>query len=391
MLNAQCSMINVKLGILGGGQLGRMFIQNALNLNVEVHILDPDQYAPCRNIAETFTVGSLTDFETVYQFGKNLDMITIEIENVNVDALQKLADEGKQVFPQPNVIALIQDKGLQKQFYQKHQIPTASFELFENVVQIQEKYLNGALNFDTVYFQKLRTGGYDGKGVLKIAKQEDLDKLFDAPSILEKGTAIEKEIAVILARNSKGEIAVFPIVEMVFDPQLNLVDYLFAPAQISSDLAQKVDELARQIITKLDMVGILAIEMFVTPEKEILVNEMAPRPHNSGHHTIEANFTSQFEQHLRAIFNLPLGDPSTRNLAAMVNLLGESDFEGEAKYAGLEEVLAMKDVYVHLYGKKTTKAGRKMGHITILNEAHEAFEDLQVKINKVKNTLKVIS
>lgn len=381
-------MINEKLGILGGGQLGRMFIQNALNLNVEVHILDPDPNAPCRNIAKIFTVGSLNDFEMVYQFGKSLDIITIEIENVNVDALQKLADEGKQVFPQPHIIRLIQDKGLQKQFYQKHQIPTASFELFDNASQIRAKYQNGELNFETVYFQKLRTGGYDGKGVLKIAKQEDLEKLFDAPSVLEKGTAIAKEIAIIISRNANGEFNLFPIVEMVFDPQLNLVDYLFAPAHISSDLAQKANELARQIITKLDMVGILAIEMFITPENEILVNEMAPRPHNSGHHTIEANFTSQFEQHFRAIFNLPLGSTDTRSLAAMVNLLGEAGFEGEAKYEGLEEILSMRGVYVHLYGKKITKAGRKMGHITILNED---FEDLKEKINYVKNNLKVVS
>jgi 5-(carboxyamino)imidazole ribonucleotide synthase len=371
-----------KIGILGGGQLGRMFIQSAMNWNVEVHILDPDPEAPCKDIATSFRVGNLTDEDAVYQFAKDLDVITIEIENVSVSALEKLQAEGKKIYPQPEVIRIIQDKRTQKQFYQQHQIPTADFRLIENATQLKDH-----LDFLPA-FQKLGSGGYDGRGVIKLEDEFHLDRAFDAPSILEKLTDVWTEISVIIARNPKGEIAVFPPVEMVFNPEYNLVDYLLAPAQISHETLQKAEQLARQVITAFDMVGILAIEMFLTSTGELLVNEVAPRPHNSGHQSIEANFTSQYEQHLRAILDLPLGDTQIRSYSAMVNLLGEKDCEGEAIYQGLEEAIAQKGVFVHLYGKKYTKPFRKMGHITILDND---LGKLREKVKWAKDKVKVIA
>lgn len=371
-----------KIGILGGGQLGRMLIQAAIDLDLEIHILDPSPDAPCKNIATHFTIGSLTDFDTVYQFGKSLDILSIEIENVNTMALQKLVEEGKQVYPQPKVIEVIQDKRKQKQFYRQHQIPTADFILTKNKEEV-------AQNTDFLpAFQKLGSGGYDGRGVQRLDGADDLEKAFDAPGLLEKLTDIDKEIAIIISRNAQGKTAVFPPVELVFDPELNLVDYLYAPAQISNEMIEKGNEIAKKVIESLDMVGILAIELFLTKDGELLVNEVAPRPHNSGHHTIEANITSQYEQHLRTLLDLPPGATTTRSFAAMVNLLGEKGYTGPAKYDGLEEVLAMQGVYIHLYGKKITNPSRKMGHITLLGDD---LDDLKQKIEKVKDTLKVVS
>ena len=371
----------LKVGILGGGQLGRMLIQSGIDLNIQFSILDPDAEAPCKQLAE-FIQGKLTHFDTVMHFGKSCDLITIEIENVSVEALKELVRQGKKVFPQPEVIELIQDKRTQKEFYRKNNIPTAEFILVDSKHDIKKHVaFLPAVN-------KLGKEGYDGRGVQIIRNEKDFEKAFDAPSLLEKLIDFEKEISVIVARNENGEIVSYPPVEMVFHPEANLVEYLFSPAQISSAVSKEADQLARTIIQKLNMVGLLAVEMFVTKDDKILVNEVAPRPHNSGHQTIEANITSQYEQHLRAILNLPLGNTSSRQASAMVNLLGEEGYSGLAQYQGLEEILKLSGVHVHLYGKRNTKPFRKMGHVTIVGDD---IESLKKKANFVKHTLKVIA
>lgn len=373
---------NKKIGILGGGQLGRMIIQSATDFNFSIHVMDPDSDAPCKDIAETFTVGKLTREEDVYSFGKDKDIITVEIENVNTEALRRLEKEGKFVFPQPDVIELIQDKGAQKMFYQKHNIPTADFFLVENRESIK-RYSDYF-----PFFQKLRKGGYDGKGVQSLENPNQLEKSFDAPSVLEKKVDFEKEISVIVARNFRGEIKTYPAVECEFSKEANLVEFLFAPAQINRTQEQEAAAIAVKIIEKLNMVGILAVEFFLTKEGKWLVNEIAPRPHNSGHHTIEANSTSQFEQHLRSITNLPLGETSLLQPAVMVNLLGEPGYEGTAKYDGLADVLCLADVHIHLYGKKKTKPFRKMGHVTITDKD---LKSAKLKAKKVQERLKIIA
>lgn len=368
------------LGVLGGGQLGRMLIQSAINYNQDIHILDPDPQAPCKDLAQKFTCGSLKDFDTVYAFGQDCDVITVEIESVNTDALAKLESEGKQVFPQPHILKLIQDKREQKQFYQKNGIPTAEFILTENKAEVvKNKGFLPAVN-------KLGKEGYDGRGVQILRSESDLDQAFDAPGLLEKLIDFDKEIAVTVARNKKGDLIAYPAVECAFHPTANLVEFLFAPAEIADSVEKKAQEIAKEVILKLDMVGILAVEMFVTKSGEVLVNEIAPRPHNSGHHTIEANFTSQFEQHLRAVMNWPLGNPELRCPAAMINLLGEDGFTGEAIVEGQEDALSEKGVYIHLYGKKLTKPFRKMGHVTLLDED---IEHLKVRAQRIKDLIKI--
>ncbi|MDF9800542.1 5-(carboxyamino)imidazole ribonucleotide synthase [Catalinimonas alkaloidigena] len=371
---------NFKLGVLGGGQLGRMLIQSAIDFNLDVWILDPDENAPCKNIATQFFQGSLTDFDTVYNFGRQCDLVTIEIENVNTQALKKLQEEGVKVYPEPQVIELIQDKRAQKTFYKEHNIPTADFVLTENKEDVR-KYI---AMLPAVH--KLGKEGYDGRGVQKITTSQELDKAFETPGLLEKLIDFEKELAVIVARNEKGEMKTFPVVELVFHPEHNLVEYLFAPANIGEQIASDADALAKEVIEKLGMTGLLAVEMFLTKEGKLLVNEIAPRTHNSGHHSIEANVTSQFEQHLRAILNMPLGSTATKVPAAMVNLLGEDGFTGLAKLEGLEETLSIEGVKVHLYGKKLTKPFRKMGHITIIDQDINA---LKKKVEQVKHSLKI--
>jgi 5-(carboxyamino)imidazole ribonucleotide synthase len=370
----------LQLGILGGGQLGRMLIQEAINYNVNIHILDPDKNAPCRKLCNQFVCGSLGDFDTVYNFGKELDMITIEIEKVNVDALERLEEEGVMVYPQSRVIRLIQDKGLQKQFFKQNDIPTAIFQFASN----KESLSNVAIPLP--YVQKLRKDGYDGKGVKMIRTVEDLASAFEEPSIVEEIVDFEKEIAVIVARNDRGDVQTFPMVEMEFNPQANLVEFLISPSTYSFEIQQQAEEIARKIANDLQIVGLLAVEMFLTKSGEILVNELAPRPHNSGHHTIEGNYTSQFAQHLRAIFNLPLGNTEAISNAVMINLLGEEDYEGLAKYEGVEEVLGISGVYVHLYGKKYTKPFRKMGHVCVVNQDRELAIS---NARKVQQILKV--
>lgn len=370
------------LGVLGGGQLGRMLIQSAINYNQDIHILDPDPNAPCKDISQKFTVGSLKDFAIVYAFGQACDVITVEIENVNTEALEKLCSEGKQVYPQPEILRLIQDKRAQKQFYQQHGIPTAEFILTADKADvIHNSGFLPAVN-------KLGKEGYDGRGVQILRTEADLEQAFDAPGLLEKLIDFDKEIAVTVARNESGELVAYPAVECAFHPTANLVEFLFAPAEISSEIEQKAQEIAKDVILKLGMVGILAVEMFVTKSGEVLVNEIAPRPHNSGHHTIEANFTSQFEQHLRAVMNWPLGNPDLRCPAAMINLLGEEGYSGPVLVEGREEALAEKGVYIHMYGKKLTKPFRKMGHVTILDEN---VDNLKKRANRIKELIKIKS
>lgn len=373
--------LDFKLGILGGGQLGRMLIQSGIDLNIPFAVLDPDPEAPCSGIAE-FTCGKLTDYDTVMAFGAHCDVLTIEIENVNTQALKDLAAQGKKVFPEPHIIELIQDKRRQKCFYRDNGIPTAQFYLTENAADVQQRH-----NF-LPFVNKLGREGYDGRGVQLMRTREDMDKAFDAPGLIEKLVDFEKEIAVIVARNASGEIKTFPAVEMVFHPEHNLVEYLFAPADLSEAVARDADAIARKIIATLGMTGLLAVEMFVTKEGAILVNEVAPRPHNSGHHTIEANVTSQYGQHLRSILDLPLGDTATLRSSAMVNLLGAPGHSGPARYQGLEEVLRTPGVYVHLYGKKMTKPFRKMGHVTIV-ENDVAL--LRSRAEHVRQALKVVA
>jgi 5-(carboxyamino)imidazole ribonucleotide synthase len=370
--------MTTKLGILGGGQLGRMLIQAATDWNLDIHVLDDNSSAPCCNTATVFQIGSITDYQTVYDFGKTVDILTIEIENVNVDALEQLEKEGLKVFPQPRVIRTIQDKRLQKQFYSLHHIPTSEYILVENQADVQA-------NTDFLpAFNKLGTEGYDGKGVVKITNPEDIAKAFDKPGLLERLVDIEKELSVIVARNEKGQLTAFPPVELVYNTKYNLVDYLLSPAQISDAIAEKATEVAQQVITAFDMVGILAVELFYTKSGEILVNEVAPRPHNSGHHSIEANITSQFQQHLRSVLNLPLGDTAIRTPAAMINILGAEGYEGQAYYKNLDQLLSETGVFVHLYGKKITKPSRKMGHLTIIDK------DVNTLVQRVETLKEVL-
>jgi len=372
----------LKLGILGGGQLGRMLIQEAINYNLTTLVLDPDADAPCKHIANYFENGSITDYDTVYNFGKKADIITIEIEKVNVEALEQLEKEGKKVYPQSRVIRLIQDKGIQKQFFKENDIPTAPFML----VNSKDDLTNGKFQFP--YILKLRKDGYDGKGVMKINDANDVQNAFNAPTLIEELVHFEKEIAVIVARNANGDVKTFPMVEMEFNPEANLVEFLISPSTYPESVQERAEKIAKDIAAALNITGILAVEMFITKHGDILVNELAPRPHNSGHQTIEGNYVSQFGQHLRAIFNLPLGDTRSISNAIMVNVLGEKGHDGVAKYDGLEKILSIDGVYVHLYGKKYTKPFRKMGHLTIIDQNREKAIE---KARFVQQTLKVIS
>ena len=370
-----------KIGVLGGGQLGRMLIQAANSLDIQLHMLDPDQQAPCSKIAHSFQNGSLLDYNTVFDFGQDKDLITVEIENVNTDALKDLEKKGKKVFPQPHILELIRDKGLQKQFYLDHQIPTAPF-IFWDSSNLED------LPFDFPVVHKLRTGGYDGKGVNIIRDQQALVNSFKDASIIETCITFEKELSVIVARNENGHTNCFPLVECEFNPEANLVEFLFSPASVETDIETKAEAIAIDIIEKLGMVGLLAVEFFLTKDGQLLVNEIAPRPHNSGHHTIEICRTSQFEQHLRAILNLPLGNTSLIQAGAMINLVGAKNHEGPVFYKGLENVLSIAGVHPHLYAKASTKPFRKMGHITITGASMTAVRE---KAHTVKQSIQVIS
>lgn len=362
--------LTTKLGILGGGQLGRMLIQEAVNFNIHISVLDPAANAPCADLANNFVVGNFNDYQTVLDFGKKVDVLTIEIEHVNIEALEELERLGKKVFPSPQALRTIQDKGLQKQFYKANNIPTAPFHLIDNA--------EDALLFKEKgpFMQKLRKGGYDGKGVTPLRTEAEFNEAFNAPSVLEEFVPFVKELAVIVARNESGEIATFPLVEMEFNPEANLVEFIFSPAHVSVETEHKAKFIATDIADKLNHVGLLAIELFLTEDGEVLVNEIAPRPHNSGHHTIEACFVSQYGMHLRAILNMPLGSTGLRTPAVMINLLGEKGFEGKARYENIEEVLHTEGAYIHLYGKEDTKPFRKMGHITVCNTNLEEAKDI---------------
>lgn len=370
-----------RFGILGAGQLGRMLIQEAISYDIHVHTMDLHSTDPSAAIATSHTVGDIKDYDAVLQFGKDKDVISVEIENVNIDALKELELQGVKVFPQPHVLEIIKDKGLQKQFYLNHGIPTSAFELTDETAD--QAYLRSKIPF----VHKLRTGGYDGRGVELIKGEDDLKKVFNAPSIIEELVPFAKELSVLVARNESGETAVYQTVECEFN-EVNLVAFLFSPADISAEIEQKATELAIHVINKLEMVGILAVELFLLEDGTLLVNEVAPRPHNSGHHTIECNVTSQFEQHLRAVLNLPLGSTEMIREGAMINLLGEIGHDGLAHYEGLNEVMKMPGVHVHLYGKVETKPHRKMGHITV---AQKNLADAKRIAKDVKEKIRVIS
>jgi 5-(carboxyamino)imidazole ribonucleotide synthase len=373
---------NVKIGVLGGGQLGRMLQQKALDFGLDLAFIDPDGNAPCKEISSRFFKGDFKDYETVYSFGKSRDILTIEIEHVNVEALEQLEKEGVKVFPQPNVIKTIQDKGLQKIFYKENHIPTSNFYLIEGKDEI--------LSFENEFpfMQKMRKGGYDGQGVTPIRSKEDTEKAFEVPSVLEKMVDFEKELSVIVSRNENGEIKSFPCVECEFNPEANLVEFLFSPATISKEIEDRAQDISRLVIEKLDMVGILAVELFLTKDGELLVNEVAPRPHNSGHQTIEGNYESQYGQLLRCLLNLPLGDTNIKRPSVMVNLLGEKGYTGKAIYDGIEKALSYPGVNLHIYGKNQTKPFRKMGHATIVNDS---LNEAKTLAKKVQQDLKIIA
>lgn len=371
------------IGILGGGQLGRMFIQNSIRYDAEIHVLDPDSNAPCAQIANRFVQGDFNDFQTVLDFGRSVQVLTVEIEHVNTKALQQLVSEGIAVFPQPEVLSLIQHKGYQKDFYKKNGIPTSPYTFIQNKEEIQ--------SLDSSWFpcfQKLFTSGYDGKGVTRLESSNDLSNAFDAPSLIEKLVEINMELAVIVSGHEGDVYQTFPAVDMVFHPEANLVEFLSAPSALPSSITNQANEIAIEIAKKLKIRGLLAIEFFVDSNNNVIVNEMAPRPHNSGHHTIQGNVVSQFDQHFRSIVGWAPGDTSTMKPAVMLNVLGEPGFTGAVKYVGLEDISSLPGVNVHLYGKKTTKPYRKMGHITVTADSTE--EAMRIA-KKVKSIIKVIA
>ena len=365
-----------KIGVLGGGQLGRMLIQEAIDLDIHLHMMDPDPNAPCSSIAHSFTCGSITDYESVIEFGKDKHLVTVEIENVNIEALETLEGKGVKIFPQPRVLRTIKDKGIQKQFYTDFGIPTAPFKLYENANDIKDADINYPV------IQKMRTGGYDGKGVQLLKQPEDS---FDAPNLCESLIDFDKELSIIVARNENGDVQCFPSVECEFNPEANLVEYLFSPANISQEITSKANSIAKDLIQKLDMIGLLAVEFFLCKNGDLLVNEIAPRPHNSGHHTIECCNTSQYAQHLRSILNLPLGDTRLLNPGAMINILGEKGFTGPAIYEGLEKILKLPGVHPHIYGKTDTKPFRKMGHVTITGDTLIEVKNIAEKVKESIN------
>ncbi len=372
----------MKVGILGGGQLGRMLLQASANYVVETFVLENDEHCPSAHLCHHFTKGDITDFETVYQFGKALDAITIEIESVNVEALEKLQAEGVKIYPAPAAIRTIKNKITQKEFYRDKQIPSAAFVITQN----REELKQHTDLFPSVH--KIGQGGYDGKGVQVINREQDMALGFDAPSVLEKKVAIKQEIAIIVAMNDAGEIAFFPPVEMIVDPNLNLLDHQVSPAVIDEKIFWKIEAIAIKLVKALQSPGLFAVELFIDKQDEVWVNETAPRVHNSGHHTIEANYTSQFDMLWRIILQFPLGNTDPILPSAIVNLVGADGHTGPAQYEGLDEVLRMDNVFVHLYGKALTKPGRKMGHVTIM---HKDYADLKFKAHRIKSILRVVS
>ena len=372
----------LRIGILGGGQLGHMLLQAAANYHVETFVLENDPACPAAHLCHHFTKGDIKDFDAVYAFGKGLDALTIEIENVNIPALEKLESEGIAIYPKPSVLKTIKNKILQKQYYREFQIPTADFRITNSNAELVE------LEDFLPAVHKLSEGGYDGRGVQIIRNKQDLDKGFGEPAVLEKLISIDKEIAIIVAINDKGETAIYPPVAMLFDPNLNQLDYQLCPAELEKQKLWKIEAMALAVVRNFKSPGIFAVEMFVDRKGDIFVNETAPRVHNSGHHTIEAHYSSQFDMLWRIMLNYPLGNTNYILPSVMVNIVGAEGYSGDVVYEGLEEVLKIENAFVHLYGKKQTKPGRKMGHVTILSGEKQ---DLLHKSNKIKNSLTVKS
>lgn len=377
---------NFILGILGGGQLGKMMLYETRKFDIATHVLDPSPEAPCRIGCDYFEQGDLMDFDTVYNFGKKVDVLTFEIEGVNIEALEKLEAEGKKVYPSSRTLRNIQDKGVQKQFYKTHGIPTPPFFIFQNKNELNEAIVRKELHYPFVW--KSCTGGYDGKGVNIIRDAGDINPLPDESCIAEKFIPIKNELAVIVARNPSGDVKTYPVVEMEFHPEANQVEYVICPARIDATVALKARTIATKVSEAFEHVGLLAVELFQTIEDEILVNEVAPRPHNSGHYSIEASYTNQFEQQIRAILDLPLGNTDSKVGGIMVNLVGAEGHTGEVVYQQIEEIMAMDGVTPHIYGKKQTRPFRKMGHVTIVNKD---ISEARKIAEKVKKTIKVIS
>lgn len=372
----------LKVGILGGGQLGRMLLQEAANYQVETHVLENDDTCPAAHLCRFFMKGDIRDFDAVYNFGKSLDAITIEIENVNIDALEKLESEGVKVYPKPSVLRIIKNKILQKQYYTEHKVPTPAYAVLKSHTEIEKhSHLLPAV-------QKLAEGGYDGRGVQVIEDLQNAGTGFNDHSILEKKIRIKKEIAVIIAIDQKGKSAFYPPVEMVFNKDLNLLDYQLCPADIPQQALWKVEAIAQTVVKNFQSPGLFAVELFLDQNDEIFVNETAPRVHNSGHHTIEAHYSSQFDMLWRIILGLPMGNTKPIMPSVMVNIIGSEGHSGQPRYQGIEEVLQIDNAFVHIYGKHQTKPGRKMGHITIMSNEKQ---DLIHKANKIRQSLTVIS
>ena len=377
---------NFTLGILGGGQLGKMMLYETRKFDITTHVLDPSLEAPCRIACDHFTQGDLMDYDTVYTFGKKVDILTFEIEGVNIEALEALEKEGKKVYPSAKTLRNIQDKGVQKKFYDTHKIPTAPFSVFETIALVKKAVASGELKLPFVW--KSCTGGYDGKGVQVIKNSQTLDVLPDCPCIIEDLVAFKNELAVIVVRNPSAQVKTYPVVEMEFHPQANQVEYVICPARIDDKVAAKARSIAIQVSKAFEHVGLLAVEMFQTNDDQIIVNEVAPRPHNSGHYSIEASYTNQFEQHIRAILDLPLGNTASKVGGIMVNLVGEQNHTGDVAYQNIEEIMAMDGVTPHIYGKKQTRPFRKMGHVTIVNQNIDTAREIA---QQVKQRIKVIS
>jgi 5-(carboxyamino)imidazole ribonucleotide synthase len=380
------NLLDHKIGILGGGQLGKMLAIEAANWHLAIYILDQDHQFPAVPYAPFFQAGDFKNFDDVVQFGKKVDILTIEIEQINVDALFYLEKEGVKVYPKPSTVQVIQDKGLQKMFYKERDIPTAEFQLFNDEKEIKEALKNKQIAFPFV--QKSRKDGYDGKGVVVVSNENDLINLLDCPSIIEERINIKTEISIIVARSASGELLHYEPVEQHFNQAANLVSYLICPAELEKSTLSKMNEIASLIAIDLDLVGLLAIEFFLDTNHDIFVNEVAPRPHNSGHHTQNSCETSQFEQHLRAILDLPLGSTKQHSIGAMVNIIGEPGYAGKTNYVGIEECLKIDGVHLHLYGKLETRPFRKMGHINIADKDRKKVLE---NIEKIKSTLRVIS
>lgn len=375
-----------KLGILGGGQLGKMLLTDTRKFDIQTYVLDPSDEAPCKVGSNKFFQGDLMDFDTVYNFGKQVDVLTFEIELVNIAALEKLEAEGIKVYPSPKTLNLIQNKGTQKDFYAKNNIPTADYKRFESLNDLKLAVENEVVTMPFVW--KSTEGGYDGNGVKVIRTAESFNGLPEVQCIAETMVPFKNELAVIVTRNPSGEIKTYPVVEMEFHPEANQVEYVICPARIDDSVADKARAIALRVSQHFNHVGLLAVEMFQTEDDEILVNEVAPRPHNSGHYSIEASYTSQFEQHLRAILDLPLGNTDSKAAGIMVNLVGAEGYSGNVVYENIEKILGLNGVTPHIYGKKQTRPFRKMGHVTIVNE--DITEARRIA-EEVKNTIKVIS